>query len=459
MKSSYSRYFFLPENLSSILDFTLVSDKEVRSILFTLGFIKYFQDIHYGSNQGFEFTQLNSQLVAKCLACRLYKSGIQLLLDYNLLVCDNHYIKGVKCKGYQLTAFAKSLKWSYCNFLEVFESIRPSKVTVGYCPPRVDPWAKFCGYLTDWRELEPGSLRDYCENVDSYLQKVTLEAPEEELNQVLDQAADKSFKKYCKKVEEKNAEIEKKNFFRIQKGKAPLPLKEILSSKEEIEQSYREAIRAINEKNFFIKVSDKSSHFGIGSGRICTNITTLPSKLRKYLKYDGHKLVNIDIKCCQAMLLSTFYGDSAAQQTEKAKFVKFFEGDFYADIAQKSGSNMNRDAAKVESFTLFFAKNYTASKTKFTKAFKKEFPLLYANIRTLKKENYRYVAHLLQSAEADIVIKGVSTDLFAKGIANFTIHDSVMATEEHAELVAKALHDKFFEITGVAPTLKIEDYK
>ena len=169
--------------------------------------------------------------------------------------------------------------------------------------------------------------------------------------------------------------------------------------------------------------------------------------------------MNIDIKCCQAMLLSTLYGDSAAQQTEKTKFVKFFEGDFYADIAQKSGSDMSRDAAKVESFTLFFAKNYTASKTKFTKAFKSEFPLLYANIRELKKQNYRYVAHLLQSAEADIVIKGVSTDLFAKGIANFTIHDSVMVTEENAELVAKALHDKFFEITGVAPTLKIEGYK
>jgi hypothetical protein len=119
---------------------------------------------------------------------------------------------------------------------------------------------------------------------------------------------------------------------------------------------------------------------------------------------------------------------------------------------------MPRDAAKVESFTLFFAKNYTASKTKFTKAFKKEFPLLYNNIRALKKENYRYVAHLLQSAEADIVIKGVSTDLFAKGVANFTIHDSVMATEENAEMVAKALHDKFFEITGVSPTLKIERF-
>lgn len=431
---------------------------DVRSILFIFGFVKYFQDIHYGSNKGQEFTQLNSQLVAKCLGYSYYKVGIQILLNNNLLICDNYYVKGVKCKGYQLTTLAKSLKWSYCDFLEAFEAIKPAKKTSKGGAPRTDPWAKFCGHLTDWRKLEPGSLRDYCENVNSFLQGVTLEAPEGELNQVLDKSAEKSFKKYCKKIENKNIEIAERNISRLEKGKTPRPFKKILSSKEEIKHSYQESIRALKEKNFFIKIHDKSSYFQVGSGRVSTNITTLPSELRKYLKYNDKKMVNIDIKCCQAMLLSTFYDQSPAQQTEKSKFIKFFEGDFYADIAQKSGSNMARDAAKVESFTLFFAKNYTASKTKFTKAFKKEFPLLYGNIRNLKKENYRYVAHLLQSAEANIVIKGVSTDLFAKGIPNFTIHDSVMTTEEHVETVKKALADKFFEITGVAPTLKIERF-
>lgn len=431
---------------------------DIRSILFVLAFIKYFQDIHYGSNKGQEFTQLNSQLVARCLGYGRYRDGILILIEKGLIICDNYYVKGVKCKGYQLTALAKSLKWSYYNFLDTFSAIRPAKNTKGGAP-RNDPWGKFCGYLTDWRKLDAGPLRDYCENVNNFLQKVTLEAPEEELNQVLEESAEKSFKKYCKKVELKNEEIIKRNTFRIEKGKAPRPMKEILSSKEEIKHSYKESIRALNEKNFFIKIHEKSSHFKIGSGRVCTNITTIPSKLRKYLKYDGQKLYNIDIKCCQAMLLSTFYDQSPAQQTEKIKFIKFFEGDFYADIAKKSGSNMERDAAKVESFTLFFAKNYTASKTKFTKAFKKEFPLLYQNIKNLKKENYRYVAHLLQSAEANIVIKGVSTDLFAKGVPNFTIHDSVMTTEEHIETVKQALADKFFEITGVAPTLKVEGFE
>ncbi len=348
-------------------------------------------------------------------------------------------------------------EWERTSFLQTLNGLKPP-ISDAYGERRVDAWARMCDTLQNWETLPAGELRNYCENVQKHLKDITFEMSEEELNPLLDEIAATAFEEYKEDIKKDNDLINKKNEARLLKGKAPLPLKQILSSVDLIRKCYIDSIERIKDGHFFIKVHTKSRYFGEGSGRVFTDVTICHKKLRKALRYKGQKMVNIDIKCCQAMLLSTFYDQSPVQQAEKAHFIKYFSGDFYADIAKQSGSDMSRDAAKVESFTLFFAKNYTASKTKFTKAFKKEFPLLYNNIRALKKENYRYVAHLLQSAEADIVIKGVSTDLFAKGIPNFTIHDSVMTTEEHADVVEKALTDKFREITGVAPTLNVERF-
>ena len=94
----------------------------------------------------------------------------------------------------------------------------------------------------------------------------------------------------------------------------------------------------------------------------------------------------------------------------------------------------------------------------FWKAAEKRFPDLAYVIALAKMSNYRDLAISNQKAEANIVIRTV-IPLLAKllpGVQVLTVHDSLLAPEAHAKMVAAVLSDAVAEAIGLKPKLNIK---
>jgi hypothetical protein len=111
-------------------------------------------------------------------------------------------------------------------------------------------------------------------------------------------------------------------------------------------------------------------------------------------------------------------------------------------------------------FTVLFTGNQYCRQRKADKKrlFKQTFPSVYEIFSLIKKSKKQNLAILLQQIESYIFTQRIALRLTTDHptIPFWTIHDSLVTTKTHIELVEKIVRDELLDCIGLPPTLKRE---
>jgi hypothetical protein len=147
---------------------------------------------------------------------------------------------------------------------------------------------------------------------------------------------------------------------------------------------------------------------------------------RDAVRLHGERLVDLDVKSCQPVLLLLLCPDE-----ERERYKEILRGDVYG----LSGSD--RETAKSEFGRFAFGKY--RNKNSFGEAFTSMFPRFAEAIRRFDGSLCRY----LQDEEAAICVHGVGARLLQQGIFWIGIHDGFMVREQDAALVGAIIQEEF----------------
>ncbi len=117
----------------------------------------------------------------------------------------------------------------------------------------------------------------------------------------------------------------------------------------------------------------------------------------------------------------------------------------------------SREMTKAEVLHMMYhnpLEKYSPAKDVF-KSFKELFPEVAEVIELLKSKDYRDCPVLLQKIEANIILKRICKSINEKNpaIPLFTIHDSILTTEEHLDTIKSTIHKVYQDLLGDAPKL------
>lgn len=284
-----------------------------------------------------------------------------------------------------------------------------------------------------------------------------------------------------------------------------LSTKELETAKVQLERSCfyaRHSIEHFNTNNFTID----------DAGRLYSSLTNLPALYRHYLSYQGKRLVSIDIKNSHPfhilfLLQSTFWSnkgentlhkvDSKLSKRKSASYltkrdahppsIKLQKNTFSTDyqytkmtsfrelvlsgklyeficfslyglfIDNDADRFATRDQAKAEMLHMMYhnpKERHSPAKAVF-KAFKKLFPEVAAIIELLKANDYTHFPVILQHLEAHLILNKICNTIYQKNpsIPLFTIHDSILTTEEHLDIIKSTIQEVYQDLLGDAPKL------
>ena len=264
------------------------------------------------------------------------------------------------------------------------------------------------------------------------------------------------------------------------------------------------AINKFSNQDFYYSVDDNV-------GRFHSNLTNIKREIRNYITYDGHEIVNLDIKNSQPLFSTLLLNKSFYEkQTSTLNFFSFStflqlllppnspstsnhssittiimlvenikrltdkgfgeykryvnSGNFYKMLADAVYPQLSYDKQKMKTmiFTILFSNNrYMGQEgAKPKRDFKEYFPNVYEVFRLIKKNNHRALAHLLQRIESNIIIGAVASRI-AKECPNlpfFTIHDSVATTKEGEQYVARIIKEEASRLTGLKLIIGVEKW-
>ena len=207
-------------------------------------------------------------------------------------------------------------------------------------------------------------------------------------------------------------------------------------------------IELINDRDIFFKVDKKGK-------RAHTNLTNLASDLRQFIRYDGKKLAQVDLKNSQPFLFNLLIKDlidysNQAQVDEYNKFKKLTEeGKFYEFLMDAFGIENTNEEKRKEFKKFFFGRvffdvNRSVLK-KEEKLFKDLFPTIFGFIRQFKEEDYKNLAIKLQRAESNIIINDCIRRIRIERPLMFvaTIHDSIVCEPYNLVYVQGIIEDAF----------------
>lgn len=258
-----------------------------------------------------------------------------------------------------------------------------------------------------------------------------------------------------------------------------------------IEKLYRD-----NQKLFFV---DKTA------GRLHTYLTQLKSNLRKFIKFDGKTLCAVDITNSQPYLLQALLSKEGYDRNDmqdriiqahpilesdssliimlgvlidkisKESDVQLFKeivssGRFYEEFGKILNENGEieetslaeiKGAAKEITFSTLFSKNSSIKFIKSIQLFQKQFPNVYEVLKFIKNGHHPTLAVVLQNLEADLVLHKTCKIITEERpeIPLFTLHDSIITTEDNVEYVEQKLKEILKKYIGAEPTLKIERWE
>lgn len=208
---------------------------------------------------------------------------------------------------------------------------------------------------------------------------------------------------------------------------------ERLADTEGKREAYIGSIQAIIDGYLDFTVDDFA-------GRVHTNFSRLKRELKQYLRIDGQRPVEIDIKNSQPTFLAIVAWQRAVDEPAYRALCE--AGRLYDWLAEKGG--WTRAYVKEELMAkAFFSKNRYTNEVK--RLFNAEFPGIATLIEKIKAKDHTKLAQVLQRAEAQYIIHGVCETIRKERpeIPVVTIHDSILTTPGHAEYVLQIMRDEF----------------
>jgi len=220
----------------------------------------------------------------------------------------------------------------------------------------------------------------------------------------------------------------------------------------------RVAIDKFLNKEFFL-YSDEY-------GRVHTNITSLKSSLRKYLTFQGKKLVNVDIINSQPLFLllipsilptirCTFSNCFENNTMDIFKYKSFVEhGELYEYLMREFGFEDRRQFKEAFFRDVFFGKKVPWQRKVH---FDELFPTVAKILDEVKKDDYKSLAWMMQRAESNLIITQICGRLMDEHKDCFisTIHDSILTTVDQADKIERIMKQEFQKL-GILPSIRVE---
>ena len=260
---------------------------------------------------------------------------------------------------------------------------------------------------------------------------------------------------------------------------------------------------SINSKKYRYSFSGEGHRF-------YNPISNLKKELRNFLTYDGLPLVDVDIKNSQpflaiALLKSSFWGRSSGKKRQilrledisKEIFNKVSKEEYYKHIITllKTSESLvqkespfkkftdlvingtfyeyiqehfepfyptkfdTRGKVKVSVLTIFYIENYIAVHHKPSQTFKEHFPEVYELFRLIKEIQNNYLPIILQRIESYLVIDVVCKTLSKQHpeIPIFTIHDNIITTKGNEAVVKDIMSLEIEKWIGQKAQLEFSD--
>jgi len=224
-------------------------------------------------------------------------------------------------------------------------------------------------------------------------------------------------------------------------------------------ESRKIGIELIHGGDIFFKVDKKGN-------RAHTNLTNLASDLRQFIRYEGKKLGQVDLRNSQPFLLNMVIKKKInfkiQEEEDEYKLFKHLteSGEFYEYMMDAFGiESDSRKEFKVLFFgRVFFDRNREVLK-KEEEEFKKLFPTIFRIIRAIKKDDYTQLAISLQRSESKLIInecvrkiRREKPDMFLS-----TIHDSLVGELKNLDYFRDVIEEVFLKY-NLEPTVKKEKF-
>lgn len=187
--------------------------------------------------------------------------------------------------------------------------------------------------------------------------------------------------------------------------------------------------------------------------RLHNNLTNLPSTLRKFVTCEGKTLFQVDIKCSQPTFLGLYLLKKGLG--DKEEILRYLElcksGELYSQIIDSDKFDNRKDLKQALFKNCFFNKNYKKLNV-VEIMFQKMFPTIFEQIRKIKLEDFKNLSVILQREESYFIFDTINYMDFDV----FTIHDSIVSTEENILNVKNIMEANFLKIYDFYPNLTVE---
>ncbi|KAF2520063.1 hypothetical protein E0W68_02245 [Flavobacterium salilacus subsp. salilacus] len=196
------------------------------------------------------------------------------------------------------------------------------------------------------------------------------------------------------------------------------------------------------------------------NGRLDSNLTSLPSYLRKFIISD-ETLYNIDIKNSQPYFLYTrLRNEPTVDKNEVEHYGELaVSGQLYEYIADKfkdiTGKTKDREQTKRMLFKIFYSK--ITSFQSYKNVFRNIFPSIMEYIDTTNTDKHNTLAVAMQTMESHAILDVVMPACKAVGITPLTIHDSFIVAESEASTVRDIFENEFKKMFGLVPALHYQN--
>jgi hypothetical protein len=189
------------------------------------------------------------------------------------------------------------------------------------------------------------------------------------------------------------------------------------------------------------------------SGRVYYSVANLPKVLRRQIRLDGKKTLELDLAASQPTLLATLYPDGCDER--EAYLADVQSGSFYERFAKAAGKRWDRDRAKTEFFNqIAYGSYYNRSKYELLPAFKQRYPILESIMAANKKGGNDKLPLLMQGKEAAIVIGGACDECAVRTIKVLPVHDSIIVKASEATAAREILSKHWLSQTGITAQIK-----
>lgn len=199
-------------------------------------------------------------------------------------------------------------------------------------------------------------------------------------------------------------------------------------------------------------------------GRITTTLCSVERVNKKFVKFNGNHLYEVDITNSQPLLSLILFRRyfEALNQSLPNDLIDMYDrcqdGTFYNHLMDELQiPQQERSQFKKNFFELFYASN-KGKDSKLYPVFNKYYPNVANALYEIKKGNYKLFARELQKIESTLIF-GVLKKLYAEGIHALTIHDSiVLSNQADAKYTADLLLNEFSTHHQLKPKLTISYY-